>query len=110
MDDYEIVGEEDDRGVKVCYCEYGEGKPPYKKQVQLEHISGYMKAKAHCLTCKNIMNKSYKLGDYSQLKSLFHVVGVLELYDCKDTTAKTQIQEPDKQHPSESSQWELFPL
>jgi integrase len=32
------------------------------------------------------------------------------LYDCKDTTAKTQIQKQDKQHPSESPQWELFPL
>ena len=87
-----------------------EGKPPYKKQVQLEHINRYVKAKAHCQTCKIIMNKSYKLDDYSKLKSLFHVVGVLELYDCKDATAKTQIPAFDEQHPSESFQGELFPL
>lgn len=85
-----------------------EGKSPYRKQVQLEHTKGFVKAKAHCQGCKSTMYKSYKLDDLSKLKSFFHVVDVLELYDSKDSTVKTHITAQDDARESEPAQGELF--
>lgn len=85
-----------------------EGKDPYKKQIEVELINGYVKAKGRCRNCKNIMYKSYKLDDFGKLKLNFHVVDVLQLYDCADSTVKTHIAAPSNIHPNEPAQKELF--
>ena len=87
-----------------------QGKPPFRREIKLEHINGYIKAKAHCQTCKSIMNKGYKIEDFLKLKSFFHVVDVLELYDCKDSTANTHIASQVETHATEPAQGELFLL
>ncbi len=85
-----------------------EGTDPYRKQVQLELKNGFVKAKAHCRNCKNIMYKSYKLDDFQKMKTHFHVVDVLELYDCAHTTVKTHFPASINIHANESGQRELF--
>ena len=87
-----------------------EARKAYRRQIQLEHKNGFIKAKSYCQNCKSVMNKSYKLLDCPNLKSTFEVVDVLELYDCKNSTGKTHILDQDKEASSESLQGELFPL
>lgn len=85
-----------------------DAKDAYKRQVQLESKNGFIKAKAHCRNCKTIMYKSYKIDDFQKLKSNFHTVDVLELYDSKDSTVKTHIAAPENIHANEPAQIEMF--
>jgi len=48
------------------------------------------------------------MQDYSELKSIFRLVGVLQLYDCDNSTANTHIHEAGLQAVTEPIQKELF--
>lgn len=82
--------------------------PIYQNKVMLEQKNKFLKAKAHCRTCKTVMNKNYKMTGYPQLKKAFKLVDVLELYDCEHATDKTHIETQPTMPLNESSQASLF--
>ncbi|MDH5721851.1 MAG: helix-turn-helix domain-containing protein [Alphaproteobacteria bacterium] len=92
------------------YCmKCKDGRPVYQKKIVIEqHKGGFLKASGLCRECKNRMFKSYKMEDYGALKRTFHVVDVLELYDCVTPTDKTHISAQEQKRASESGQMELF--
>lgn len=85
-----------------------EGKEFYKKQIQLEANQQFLRAKALCSNCKSVMNKPYKLADLPELRKMFAVVDVLQLYDCENPPVKTHLDDQDKRGISEPIQGELF--
>jgi len=68
-----------------------DAKDAFKKQICLKHIRNLLEAKAICRDCKGKMNRNYKLKNISELRKIFHVVDVLELYDSKDPSLKTHF-------------------
>lgn len=85
-----------------------DAKLAYKKHITLKQANQYIKAKAHCQTCKTTMNKNYKMADIPCLRSNFEVVGVLELYDSTNSPLKTHILNAGNTTKSEPAQGELF--
>lgn len=85
-----------------------EAKIPYKKQISIEYVNGFMRVKGVCPVCKNIINKNYKLDSLGELKRIFNVVDVLELYDPQSSTTNTHILSDKKTTKSEPEQLELF--
>lgn len=90
-----------------------EGKIPLKKQIQLiPNDNKFLKLKAICQTCKNVMFKNYKLDDLQKIKQTFNAVQVLELYDSKNTSVNPpfldQAKDGEKEHGQEEFQLELF--
>jgi len=79
-----------------------QARPVLKQSVMAIHESGYIKVKGQCRTCKTIMNKSYKIIDWPKIKQVFHVVDVLELYDCADSSVKTHLCDQDMTASNES--------
>ncbi len=64
----------------------------------------------HCRECKTSMFKSYKMTDFDQLKKIFSLADVLELYDCANTTDKTHFHAREETSANESSQMEMAGL
>ena len=90
-----------------------EGKSPLKKQIQLiPNNNKFLKAKAICQTCRNVMFKNYKLNDLQKIKQTFNAVQVLELYDSKNTSMNTpfldQAKDSKKEYGQEEFQLDLF--
>ena len=85
-----------------------DGKKVHKNQIHLESNNQFLKAKGLCITCKNIMNKSYKLMDLPNLKKIFVMIDMLQLYDCKNSPLKTHLEDQNKSCLNESKQIELF--
>lgn len=85
-----------------------DAKTPYQKRVQLEQTKNYVKAKAHCLSCKTIMNKTYKMDDVPKLRFIFRVGDLLELDDSNICPVKTHIHACEEKQSSEPRQLELF--
>lgn len=84
-----------------------------KKQIIIEQFEQkFLKVKAICQTCKTKMNKPYKLDNLQQLKRVFNVVQLLELYDSKTPTPNPpffdQKKNPKKESEEISVQLELF--
>jgi hypothetical protein len=80
-----------------------EAKTPFKKQIQLEQFEQkFLKAKAVCQSCKTKMNKSYQLENFQQLKRVFDVVQLLELYDFKTPPSNTPFHDQEKDDQKES--------
>lgn len=69
-----------------------EARPVFKCHITLEHVNSSVRAKAHCRSCKSIMNKSYKLDDVPRLREVFRVGDVLELYDSDASPLNTHLQ------------------
>lgn len=91
------------------YCvKCREAKEPYRKQIVVEQKAKFLSVKALCNICKNIMPKSYKLTDFPELKKIYAVVGVSQLYDTAHPTLNTHFPARDEKQLSEPSQWELF--
>lgn len=85
-----------------------------KKQITIEQFEQkFLKVKAVCQSCKTKMNKPYSLDDFQQLKRIFDVVQLLELYDSKTPTSNTPFSDQEKNGKKEgekdSIQLELFP-
>lgn len=91
-------------GFEEMFCmKCKEAKVPLKKQIQLEQFEQkFLKAKAVCQTCKTKMNKSYPLQDFQQLKRIFDVVQLLELYDSKTSPSNTPFLDQEKDDKKES--------
>lgn len=75
----------------------------YQKKIKLEHKNNFLKVSGCCSTCKTPMFKNYKMTDYPQLKRIFYLVDVLELYDCEIPTSKTHLTTQGKQPANEST-------
>jgi len=80
----------------------------FQRNIMLEHKNGYLRAIGHCRECKTLMYKSYKMEALPQLKRIFCLVDVLELYDCADNTDKTHLSLPKESETNESLQGSLF--
>ena len=76
----------------------------FQSKIVIEQKALILKGHAVCRTCKSRMFRSYSLNDIAELKSTFKLVGVSELYDCTDTTAKTHIEVCSKIPVNESEQ------
>lgn len=79
-----------------------EQKSPLQKQIIIEQFEQkFLKVKARCSGCKKPLNKSYPLDDLQQLKRIFDVVQVLELYGSKTPTSNTPLFDQEKSDPRE---------
>ncbi len=90
-----------------------EQKNPLQKQIIIEQFEQkFLRVKARCSGCKKPLNKSYPLDELQQLKRIFDVVQVLELYDSKTPTSKTPLFDQEKssakEHEEDSIQLDLF--
>ena len=90
-----------------------EPRNPHRKQIQIEQFEQkFLKVKAICQTCKTKMNKPYPLDDLQQLKRIFDVAQLLELYDSETPTSNTPFFDRDKSGEKEGektlTQLELF--
>lgn len=90
-----------------------EPRNPFRKQIKIEQFERkFLRAKALCQSCKTKMNKPYPLDDFQQLKRIFDVVQVLELYDSETPTSNTPFfdqEKSSKKEPEKTSiQLELF--
>ena len=64
---------------------------PLHKTVYLEQFNSFIKAKGLCPITKKIMNRSYKLSVYSELKRVFNLEDMSRLYDSLNPASKTHI-------------------
>lgn len=83
------------------YCmKCKDARPIFKKSVNAEFKNGFVRLSGYCKECKTTMFKNYKKDDYRKLKRIFHVVDVLQLYDCVTPSVKTHIHayEPTRQN------------
>ena len=62
---------------------------PYKNTIAVEQNGPFIKAKALCPSTQKIMNKSYKLTDYPELKKFFHPTDAMGLYDSLNPASNT---------------------
>ena len=91
-----------------------DARHPFQKKISLKHENKMLKAKAICCdrNCKKEMFRNYKLSDLSELRKIFYVVDVLELYDSKDHSLKTHFSNQDQDGKNEPDnkpiQGELF--
>ena len=75
---------------------------PLFRKVYLEQNHQFIKAKGVCPITKKIMNRSYKLADYPQLKKNFSLEEMARLYDSSNPTLNTKIGEDNQKQKSES--------
>ena len=68
----------------------------FQKKVALQQKPNGWHVQGVCLTCKGRMFQTYKVDDYTTLKRVFDVVGVLELYDPEHSTDSTHIDQPSQ--------------
>lgn len=85
-----------------------DARPAFKRQIVLEQVNGSVRAKAHCQTCKSIMNKPYKLSDIPHLRKVFRVGDVLELYDSAASPLNAHLTAPAVMPVNESAIRDLF--
>lgn len=93
---------------KIFCMKCQDARPIYQGKIKLEHKNNFLKVSGCCSTCKTLMFKNYKMDDYSQLKRAFHVVDVLELYDCEIPTSKTHLTTQEKPSANESKIGEQY--
>lgn len=74
----------------------------FQNRITLDLKKGFLKVCGCCRECKTKMFKSYKMDDHAALQRTFHVVDVLELYDCLIPTVKTHIIAQEQMHLNES--------
>ena len=89
-----------------------DAKDPFRKQICLDYSDKLLKAKAVCRDCKSKMIRNYKIDDLPQLRKIFDLVDVLELYDSKNPSLKTHFLNQDEDGKGEPDnkpiQGELF--
>lgn len=91
------------------YCmKCKDARPIYQNKIKADFKNGFLKVCGHCRECKTIMLKSYKKDDYGDLRRIFIMVDVLELYDCASPSVKTHIQTQKTARESESYTVDLF--
>lgn len=85
-----------------------DARPIFQGKVSLTQKPNGVCARGYCRSCKSTMNKTYKFDDFQKLKRLFHVVDVLQLYDCEESSVMTHIDDCIKNTVSDSYQGDLF--
>jgi RNase P subunit RPR2 len=63
----------------------------FQRNVTVKQKAKFLQVSGTCRECKTTMFQNYKMNDLPKIKRIFHVVGVLELYDCADSTSKTHL-------------------
>ena len=63
----------------------------YQRNVTIKHKNGFLHLSGICRDCKKVMCKSYKMDALPEIRKTYHVVEVLELYDCATPTCKTHL-------------------
>lgn len=87
-----------------------EQKSPLQKQITIEQFEQkFLRVKARCSGCKKPINKSYPLDELQQLKRIFDVVQVLELYDSTTPTSKTPLFDQEKSGAKECEKYSIQP-
>ncbi len=74
----------------------------FQRKISIQHKAKTLFVSGHCRDCKTVMFKTYKMDNLHELKRIFHVGGVLELYDCKASPCKTHLQAHAVTSPNES--------
>jgi len=80
----------------------------YQNMIKVDQNGSSLKVSGLCRKCKAKMFQNYKLDDFSQLRKIFTLVGVLELYDSALSPDKTHIKPQDHTPINESGQGILF--
>lgn len=110
----EFIKHQNDKGkcktaFDQIYCmKCKDARPTLKNKVTTEKKGNLLKVSGQCRCCKTVMFKTYKMDDLMQIHRIFHVVGVLELYDCAIPSAKTQIPTHLPERTNESFMEDLF--
>ena len=91
------------------YCmKCKDARPIYQNKIKVDLKNDILRACGHCRECKTIMYKNYKKDDYGELRRIFNMVDVLELYDSASPSVKTHIQTQKPVRESESYTGDLF--
>ncbi len=91
------------------YCmKCKDARPIYQNKIKADLKNGFLKVCGHCRECKTTMHKNYKKDDYGDLRRIFIMVDVLELYDSASPSVKTHIQTQKTVRESESYTGDLF--
>lgn len=91
------------------YCmKCKDARPIYQNKIKADLKNGILKVCGHCRECKTIMYKNFKKDDYGELRRIFNMVDVLELYDCASPSVKTHIHAQKPARESESYTGDLF--
>ncbi|MGH1375234.1 MAG: hypothetical protein ACRBCK_02700 [Alphaproteobacteria bacterium] len=91
------------------YCmKCKDARPIYKNKITTEFKNGFVRTCGHCRECKTKMFKNYKMDDYGELKRIFYVVDVSQLYDSSVSSVKTHIHAHEQTLKSESYTGDLF--
>lgn len=85
-----------------------DARPVFRNHVAIEQKSQFLKVQGACRECKTPMFKSYKLADFSRLRSLFTLVDVAELYDFEAHTDMTHIHAQERSTISEPALGEQY--
>jgi hypothetical protein len=85
-----------------------DARPIYQNKITVTQKANMLAVCGLCRVCKTKMFQNYKLADFPSLRKKFHVVDVLELYDCEVSSGKTHIHAHKHQPVSESGQGVLF--
>ncbi len=110
----DFLKEQNDKGkcrtsFDQMYCmKCKDARPIYQNKIKADLKNRVLKVCGHCRTCKTIMYKNYKEGDLGELRRMFIMVDVLELYDSAIPSVKTHIQTQKPTRVSESYTGDLF--
>ena len=74
---------------------------PLSRKVYLEQNHQFIRSKGVCPITKKIMNRSYKLSDYSRLKKAFSLEEMARLYDSSNSSLHTKINEENQKQGNE---------
>ncbi|MGH1397655.1 MAG: helix-turn-helix domain-containing protein [Alphaproteobacteria bacterium] len=85
-----------------------DARPIYQNKIAVTQKTQILNVCGVCRTCKAKMYQSYKLNDFPNLRKIFQVVDVLELYDCEASSDKTHIHADKHKQENESDEWVLF--
>ena len=75
---------------------------PLGRKVYVEQNGSFIKVKGLCPKKHTIMNRSYKLADYPELKKIFELEDMARLYDSINPALDTQIQDNQQNATNES--------
>ena len=74
---------------------------PLFRKAYLEQNHQFIRSKGVCPITKKIMNRSYKLSDYSRLKKAFSVEEMARLCDSSNSSLHTKINEENQKRENE---------
>jgi hypothetical protein len=82
--------------------------PVFQNLVFVKQGTQVLHVQARCRVCKGKMFKNYSLDVLSDIRVIFKLVDVSELYDCSDPSVKTHIEASTQSTVNESGQLSLL--